>query len=82
MPKRKDETFDPTPSPTPAAANEPVPQEHTALSPHDAPLPTDWSHLGRRVLAEAWQRTTDAVATRRASTATPAVPAPHAEGNG
>lgn len=53
-----------------------VPQEHTGAPNPDSP-PRDWSHMGRRVLAEAWRRTTDDLATRPLAGAGPAVPAPH-----
>ena len=53
----------------------PVPQDHTGTS-DDAP-PRDWSHLGRRVLAEAWRRLMDEHTARQAVRATPVVPAPH-----
>ncbi len=54
-----------------------VPQEHTGRSRGDS-SPRDWSHLGRRVLAEAWRRLTDERHPRRSSKAAPVVPAPHA----
>ena len=51
-----------------------VPQEHAQALNEDS-SPPDWSHLGRRVLAEAWRRLTEEHATRDTSRATPAVPA-------
>lgn len=70
--------------PTRRTASEPgnVPQEHETpwANPTPAPddsLPQDWSQLGRRVLAEAWRRTTEEVARRRG--ATPVVRSAHAE---
>ncbi len=41
-----------------------------------SPVHRDWSHLGRRVLAEAWRRLTDEHRPAQPC-ATPAVPAPH-----
>lgn len=41
--------------------------------------PNDWSLLGRRVLAEAWQRTTDELAARDKLGQPPDVPAPGPE---
>ena len=52
----------------------PVPEEHTSASDRDYSS-ADWSHLGRRVLAEAWQRLM-AERARLSSVAAPAVPAP------
>ncbi len=53
-----------------------VPQEHFT-TPADDTSPRDWSHLGRRVMAEAWRRLTDEHATRQSAQAAPVVPAPH-----
>ncbi len=52
---------------------------------HDAPAsnslpPADWSDLGRRVLAEAWRRTTDELAARGRLGVSPVVLAPPGEG--
>jgi hypothetical protein len=55
-----------------------VPQEHSAAAANDS-LPRDWSHLGRRVLAEAWRRLMDERCCAL-KCAMPAVPAPlHAD---
>lgn len=67
------DTFDPTLSGSHAWSAQ-VPQEHTSLPGQDSP-PSDWSQLGRQVLAEAWRRTTEESASRRPQ-ATPAVSAP------
>lgn len=72
-----DDASDPTPSPI-ARPSGPVPQEHNHRQ-HSDTLPRDWSQLGRQVLAEAWRRTTDAIAARQQSGATPVVPAPNPE---
>lgn len=42
-------------------------------------LPPSWSHLGRRVLAEAWRRAREALALRSTPDPTPVVPAPRPE---
>ncbi len=49
-----------------------VPQEHNS-TPDEALPPRDWSHLGRRVLAEAWRRLTDERVSRSPATASPVV---------
>jgi hypothetical protein len=71
-------TADPPQNPAPSAAKRysrgPAPQEvarHVVDS-----QPRDWSQLGRRVMAEAWRRTTEELAARQAAEAKPAVPAP------
>lgn len=70
-------SFDPAGSRRRESSERYVPQEHTGVSDNDS-APRDWSQLGRRVLAEAWRRTTDDVAGQVA-TATPVVPAPRSE---
>lgn len=57
-----------------------VPQEYTPTS-DTAPSRTDWSDLGRRVLAEAWRRLTEEPQARRRKRANPVVLArPRVEG--
>lgn len=55
-----------------------VPQEHTLAADAD-PAPRDWSQWGRRVLAEAWRRTTEDLRSRSSAGTTPADSAPQAE---
>lgn len=45
----------------------------------DDPASDGWSQLGRRVLAEAWRRTTEEFATLRRAAVSPVVPAPGVE---
>jgi len=54
------------------------PATHGIIREHDS-ASDGWSQLGRRVLAEAWRRTTDEFATLRRATGSPVVPAPGAE---
>ena len=72
------DTLDPATTSTREPPNGSVPQEHTAAADEGSP-PRDWSRLGRRVLAEAWRRTTDEFAARQTSRAGPVVPAPGSE---
>jgi len=58
-------------------SDSPVPQEHTFELTGDF-APRDWSRLGRRVLVEAWRRTTEELAHRR-PVSPPVVPAPRPE---
>jgi hypothetical protein len=77
MSQRNVDRFDPTLS---TRGDDPVgdvPQEHTPHTTCANPSARDWSQLGRRVLAEAWRRTTDELADRQRPDAMPAVPAPH-----
>ena len=90
MKRPLDDTFDPslTACRPPIAGQ--VPQEHAGRppvgqtpakgGPDDDSSPRDWSQLGRRVLAEAWHRTTEELAARHARSATPVVPASLPEG--
>gem|GEM_PF-5800706 len=52
-----------------------VPEEHNRTLNEVLP-PRDWSHLGRRVLAEAWRRLTEERASQPSATASPVVRAP------
>jgi hypothetical protein len=79
MPRPLDDTFDVVASSSRRSSGVPVPQEHTAVPDAD-PAPRDWSQLGRRVLAEAWRRTTEELAARHTRSATPVVPASLSEG--
>ena len=57
-----------------------VPQEHTLAADVDS-APRDWSHWGRRVMAEAWRRTTEDLRSRSSAGTTPADPTPRTEAN-
>jgi hypothetical protein len=51
-----------------------VPQEHNGTG--EDSTPRGWSHMGRRVLAEAWRRFTDERVANADPAATPVAPAP------
>lgn len=78
VPSSHDNSFDPTTSALHPSASPSVPQEHNAKRADADSSPRDWSQLGRRVLAEAWRRTTDDV-VRQPTPATPADPAPRSK---
>ncbi len=79
MPRPLDNTIDFVASSSRRLSGVPVTQEHIAVPDADS-TPRDWSQLGRRVLAEAWHRTTEELAARHARSATPVVPASLPEG--
>ncbi len=78
MYRRWPDTLDRTPTPSSphgrvAGSKPPTPAGRGSA-------PQDWSELGRRVLAEAWRRTTDELAARAMPAQEPVVPAPGREG--
>lgn len=79
MYRRWPDALDPTP--TPSSPHGRVVGRMASTPAGCGSAPQDWSELGRRVLAEAWRRTTDELAARAMPAQEPVVPAPGREGN-
>ena len=75
MPRKKPDTVEATTAPRPVAN----PAAVTSPSPAADSEPRDWSELGRRVLAEALQRTRDEFVRRHTTRPTSVVPQSNSE---